>query len=76
MTGASVAIDQDLCVASGHCIRRVPALFVEAPDGIAALRSGDQQTAGPIAVPSEHHDAVDRAAFECPASAIIVTNDR
>jgi len=73
MTALSVQIDQDLCVASGFCVRRLPDLFVETPEGVAALRSGAHETAGPVDVPDEYVVEVDQAEVECPAGAILLS---
>ena len=67
-TAAEVAVDQDLCMGSEFCVRRMPSLFALGPDGIATVGGG----AGPVEVAPEHRAAVHALELECPSGAIDV----
>lgn len=60
------ALDQDLCMGSGYCVREYPQLFSMGDDGIAELQSSGSDDDEIIAVARD-------AASICPASAIDVT---
>jgi ferredoxin len=58
-----VTIDEDSCTACGLCVESCPDVF-EMGDDIAQVTVDD--------VPAELEDAVQQAADECPAEAIVV----
>jgi ferredoxin len=58
-----VRIDEDSCTACGLCVESCPEVF-EMGDDIAQVKVDE--------VPAELEDAVQQAADECPAEAIIV----
>jgi ferredoxin len=58
-----VRIDEDSCTACGLCVESCPDVF-EMGDDIAQVTVDD--------VPAELEDAVQQAADECPAEAIVV----
>jgi ferredoxin len=58
-----VRIDEDSCTACGLCVESCPEVF-EMGDDIAQVTVDN--------VPAELEDAVQQAADECPAEAIIV----
>lgn len=64
-----VSVDPDLCMGSGYCIRDVPAVFAEEPDGTSAVR------ADAASVTPELEEPVRAAALTCPAGAIEVDED-
>lgn len=70
MTPTRVEVDQNLCQSAGYCLRTAPVIFAADADGIVALRAGSDLTTGPIDIPAEQAELVDRAAWDCPAAAI------
>lgn len=64
-----VSVDPDLCMASGYCIRDLPAVFAEEPDGTSVVREDATDLTPDLA------DAAHRAALACPAGAIEVNED-
>jgi len=54
----------DDCISCGRCVEICPEVF-EMGDDIAAAKVDE--------VPTEHEDAVQQAADECPTSAIIIS---
>ncbi|QIS14915.1 ferredoxin [Nocardia arthritidis] len=73
MSPAHVEVDQNVCQSAGYCIRTAPTVFAADADGIVALRDGDHLTAGPIEIPEDRTELVDRAAWDCPAAAITIS---
>ncbi|SHU15617.1 Ferredoxin-2 [Mycobacteroides abscessus subsp. abscessus] len=63
-----VHVDGEMCIASGYCVRSVPEVFGEAPDGVAQVEAGDN-------VPASLIDAVLSAQTACPSQAIVVESD-
>ncbi|WP_165756433.1 ferredoxin [Mycolicibacillus trivialis] len=74
-TPLRVAVDQNLCVGAGFCVRRAWTVFAMTPDETVTLIGEDGETVGPLEVPEEYAEAVERAALECPSNAIKVTRD-
>jgi ferredoxin len=65
-TPLRVAVDRDACCGSGNCVRTAPEVFdQDYIDGLVVLRQAQP--------PEAQHDAVRRAAHNCPAGAIEVT---
>lgn len=64
-----VSVDPDLCMASGYCIRDLPAVFAEEPDGTSVVREDAANLKPDLAEPAH------QAALACPAGAIEVTED-
>ncbi len=62
-----VRIDNDLCAGFGICVGIAPEVFELHPDGYATVLVDD--------VPVELQDLVRRAASQCPAQAIMLTDD-
>ena len=59
----TVRIDSDMCIASGYCLRSLPDVFHESPDGVAYVDEGYDADESRL-------DDLKTAAFECPAQAI------
>ncbi|WP_395397204.1 ferredoxin [Novosphingobium sp. BL-8A] len=62
-----VHVDTDLCAGFGICVGICPEVFELHDDGYATVLVGE--------VPSELEDLVRRAANQCPAQAISITED-
>lgn len=62
-----VHVDPDLCAGFGICVGICPEVFELHEDGYATVLVGD--------VPPELEDLVQRAANQCPARAISITDD-
>lgn len=73
MTTTRVEVDQDRCQSAGYCVRTAPEIFALDDDGIVAIRAAGRLSAGPVEVAPADLDQVDRAAWDCPAAAITVT---
>ncbi|BBY56100.1 ferredoxin [Mycobacterium koreense] len=69
-----VAVDQTVCIGAAICVRRAWAVFA-LDDDLVVLIGENGPTVGPLEVPEEYADAVEKAAFECPSRAITVTRD-
>ncbi|HLS00195.1 MAG TPA: ferredoxin [Mycolicibacillus parakoreensis] len=69
-----VAVDQTVCIGAAICVRRAWAVFA-LDDDLVTLIGENGPTVGPVAVPEEYAEAVQKAADECPARAIRVTRD-
>ncbi|KPH66802.1 ferredoxin [Novosphingobium sp. ST904] len=62
-----VHVDTDLCAGFGICVGICPEVFELHDDGYATVL--------PSEVPPELQDLVRRAASQCPAQAIFITDD-
>ncbi len=62
-----VRIDTDLCAGFGICVGIAPEIFELHEDGYATVLLSE--------VPPDLQDLVRRAASQCPAQAIIVSDD-
>ena len=62
-----VRIDTDLCAGFGICVGIAPEIFELHEDGYATVLLSE--------VPPEFQDLVRRAASQCPAQAIVVSDD-
>jgi len=62
-----VRIDTDLCAGFGICVGIAPEIFELHEDGYATILLDE--------VPPELQDLVRRAASQCPAQAIVVSDD-
>jgi len=60
-----VKIDEDLCTGCEECVDAVPEVFAMNDDGeLAVVKAAE--------VPADKNDAVQEAAEDCPAEAIII----
>ena len=62
-----VRIDNDLCAGFGICVGIAPEVFQLHADGYATVLVSD--------VPADLEDLVRRAASQCPAQAIVLSDD-
>jgi ferredoxin len=62
-----VRVDTDLCAGFGICVGVCPEAFELHDDGYAVVLVGE--------VPPELEDPVRRAASQCPAQAIVLSDD-
>ncbi len=64
-----VVVDRDACCGSGNCVRTAPEVFdQDDAEGLVVLRQAQP--------PGELHEAVREAAYNCPAGAIEVAEQR
>ncbi|PRY21709.1 ferredoxin [Pseudosporangium ferrugineum] len=65
MTPTQVQADRELCIGAGNCVRILPTLFDQDPDGLVTLLTPTPTTEPP--------DLLHRAATLCPSGAITLT---
>ncbi len=67
--GLRVVVDRDACCGSGNCVRTAPEVFdQDDAEGLVVLRQPEP--------PERLHGAVREAAYNCPAGAIEVVEQR
>ena len=63
-----ITVDPELCMASGYCLRELPEILVEEPDGLAAVK--DAATVSP-----ELEAVAAKAVRNCPSGALELHQD-
>jgi ferredoxin len=64
-----ITVNADLCIASGYCLRDLPQLFHQAPDGSATVHHDATN------LPLDLETAAHNAALNCPSAAIEITTE-
>ncbi|SHO98112.1 ferredoxin [Mycobacteroides abscessus] len=70
---SAIAVDQELCMGSGYCVRLQPRRFELNSDGICQIlgvSAADPAGAGPVEVSDGELDALEQAVDVCPSSAL------
>ncbi len=70
----TVSVDREMCLGVGNCEHVAPKVFAIDHDSVVRFVGDD--TTGPIPVPPDEQEAVERAAETCPSAAILLNKEQ